>query len=107
MEKPMHILLVHIHVKPEFREAFVAATLENARNSIQEAGVVRFDVLNQADDPNRFTLYEVYKAEEDHAKHRETKHFQVWRDTVTDWMAETRVGLKYANLFPENSSWHK
>jgi len=103
----MHILLVHIHVKPEYRDAFIAATLENARNSIQEAGVVRFDVLTQADDPNHFTLYEVYKAAEDHAKHRETKHYQVWRDTVTDWMAETRVGLKYTNLFPEDSSWHK
>lgn len=103
----MHILLVQIHVKPEFREAFIAATLENAKNSILEPGVVRFDVLNQVEDPNRFTLYEVYRAAEDHAKHRETKHYQVWRDTVTDWMAETRIGIKYANLFPQDKSWHK
>lgn len=103
----MHILLVHIHVKPEFREAFIDATLENARNSIQEAGVIRFDLLTQVDDPDRFTLYEVYKTPDDHAKHRETKHYAVWRDTVTDWMAETRVGIKYVNLFPEDASWRK
>ena len=81
--------------------------LDIARNSIQEAGVIRFDLLTQVDDPDRFTLYEVYKTPDDHAKHRETKHYAVWRDTVTDWMAETRVGIKYVNLFPEDASWRK
>ena len=102
----MHILLVHLQVKPENIEEFKVATLENASNSRQEAGVVRFDVLQQADAPTRFTLIEVYKAPEDHAKHRETKHYLVWRDTVVDWMAEPRVGIKYSNLFPADSDWN-
>jgi len=102
----MHILLVHLQVKPENVEEFKLAMLENARNSIREAGVVRFDVLQQADAPARFVLIEIYKAPEDHAKHRETLHYQVWRDTVVDWMAEPRVGIKYSNLFPADSDWN-
>ena len=103
----MHIVLVHVHVKPEYLEAFKAATLENARNSLQEPGVVRFDFLQQAEDPTRFTLVEVYQTPEDQLRHRETHHYLTWRDTVPDMMAETRVGIKYANLFPEDSGWHK
>jgi autoinducer 2-degrading protein len=102
----MHILLVHLQVKPENIEEFKLATLENARNSIQEEGVVRFDVLQQADSPARFVLVEVYQAPEDHAKHRETRHYQVWRDAVVDWMVEPRVGIKYSNLFPADSDWN-
>ncbi len=64
----MHIVLVHIHIKPEFREAFIQATLENARNSIQEEGIARFDFLQQKEDPNRFTLVEVYYTESDQEK---------------------------------------
>jgi (4S)-4-hydroxy-5-phosphonooxypentane-2,3-dione isomerase len=107
LEKNMHIVLVHVHVKPEYIEEFKAATLNNARNSMQEAGVIRFDFLQQAEDPTRFTLIEVYKSPQDQLLHRETRHYQVWRDTVPDMMAEQRVGIKYANLFPEDPDWHK
>jgi (4S)-4-hydroxy-5-phosphonooxypentane-2,3-dione isomerase len=102
----MHIVLVHIHVKPEIVEEFKSATLENARHSIQEAGVVRFDVLQQSDSPAKFTLVEIYKTPDDQLKHRETQHYQIWRDTVTDWMAEPRVGIKYTNLFPDDEGWN-
>lgn len=103
----MHIVLVHIQVKTEHLETFKLATLENAQNSLNEAGVVRFDVLQQADAPERFVLVEVYKSPEDQLRHRETRHYQIWRDAVAGWMAEPRVGVKYANLFPDNSDWKK
>ena len=103
----MHILLVHIHVKSEFRAPFIQATLNNAKNSVLEPGVIRFDMLQQAEDPDRFTLVEVYKTPEDHSRHRETQHYLTWRDTVTDWMADQRIGIKYTNVFPDDSGWKK
>jgi autoinducer 2-degrading protein len=102
----MYILLVHIQVKPERIDDFKKAILENASNSVKEAGVVRFDVLQQNEDPTRFTLVEVYKNPEAHQLHRETSHYLTWRDTVTDWMAEPRIGLKYSNLFPDDTGWN-
>jgi len=103
----MHIVLVHVHVKPEMIQQFIEATSENARNSIQEAGVVRFDFLQQAEDPTRFTLVEVYKTPDDQLKHRETRHYNVWKDAATDMMAEPRVGVKYKNLLPPDEAWKK
>jgi len=101
----MHVVLVHVHVKPEFIEAFKEATLENARNSVREPGIVRFDVLQQVEDPSRFTLVEVYRTVEDQSKHRETQHYQIWRDKVAEMMAEPRQGVRYVNLFPEDNAW--
>ncbi len=101
----MHIVLVNIHVKPEAIDAFKAASLENAKNSIREPGIVRFDILQQAEDPTRFILVEVYRKPEDQAKHRDTPHYQFWKDLVADMMAEPRVGVKYSNLFPADSDW--
>ncbi len=103
----MHIVLVNIHVKADFIAKFKAATLENAKNSILEPGIVRFDFIQQAEDPTRFILVEVYRDAEDQLKHRDTRHYQTWRDTVTEWMAEPRVGVKYKNLFPEDKDWIK
>lgn len=103
----MHIMLVHVHVKPEAVESFKTATMDNVRNSIRESGVIRFDFLQQAEDPTRFTLFEVYRTPEDHLRHRETQHYLTWRDKVTDLMAEPRVAIKYANLFPQDTDWHK
>ena len=102
----MHVLLVHLRVKPEFVEAFKEAILDNAQNSIQEAGVVRFDVLQQADDETRFTLVEVYRSAADHASHRETAHYLRWRDAVADMMAEPRQGIRYMNVFPPDDQWN-
>ncbi len=98
----MLVVCVYVHVKPEFREQFIEATLENARNTVREPGALRFDVLQQADDPNRFILYEVYKDEAGAAAHKQTPHYARWRDTVADWMAEPRKGVKHASLFPES-----
>jgi autoinducer 2-degrading protein len=97
----MFIILVHVHVKSGCEEAFKAATLENARSSVTtEPGVARFDFLQQQDDAGRFTLVEVYRAAEDHAKHRESAHYARWRDAVADMMASPRTAVKYSNLFP-------
>jgi (4S)-4-hydroxy-5-phosphonooxypentane-2,3-dione isomerase len=101
----MLIIQVHVHVKSEAIEAFKKATIENARASLQEPGIARFDVLQQADDPARFVLVEVYRTAEDPAKHKETAHYQAWRDAVADWMAEPRHSVKWNNLFPEDAGW--
>src|SRR5438132_8361159 len=97
------MLIVHafVHVKPEAVDAFTTATLENARNSIREPGVVRFDVVQQEDDPTRFVLIEIYRTASDPAKHKETAHYAAWRDTVESLMAEPRRSVKYRALFPE------
>ena len=101
----MLIVHVFVHVKPESVEAFKAASLENARNSVQEPGVIRFDVVQQADDPNRFLLMEIYRTAEDPARHKETAHYAAWRDAVESMMAEPRRSVKYAALFPADAAW--
>ena len=87
-------------VRPEFIEAFKAATVENARQSVQEPGVVRFDVAQQLDDPSRFIFTEVYRTPDGQAAHRETAHYQKWRDSVAPMMAEPRTSVKLAPVFP-------
>jgi len=101
----MQIVLVHVHVKPEFIEAFKQASLANASNSVNEAGIARFDVIQQVEDPTRFILVEVYKTAEAPAAHKETQHYARWRDTVTEMMAEPRQGIKYTNIFPADENW--
>lgn len=101
----MLIVHVHVHVKPECVEAFKAATLENARQSVREPGIARFDVVQQADDLTRFVLVEVYRTPDAPAAHKETKHYQIWRDAVAQMMAEPRTSVKFANVFPEDAGW--
>ncbi len=101
----MQIVLVHVHVKPEFVDAFKQATIENASNSVKEAGIARFDVIQQTDDPTKFILVEVYKTAEAPAAHKETAHYTHWRDTVAEMMAEPRHGIKYTNIFPADENW--
>lgn len=101
----MIIVQVMVRVKPGQEAAFQAATLENARQSVQEAGVARFDVLRQTDDPTRFVLVEVYRTAEAPASHKHTAHYLAWRDTVAEMMAEPRVGIRYDNVFPDDQGW--
>jgi autoinducer 2-degrading protein len=95
------MITVHVivHVKPDQVERFRAATVENARRSIQEPGIARFDVLQQADDPARFLLIEVYRTEADSGRHKETEHYKKWRDAVADMMAEPRKSIRYETVF--------
>lgn len=101
----LFIVHVSVYVKPDRIEAFRAATVENARNSVEEPGVVRFDVLQQGDDPARFLLVEVYRTQAAAAAHKETAHYLRWRDTVADMMAEPRTSVKFTNVFPSDEGW--
>ncbi len=101
----MLVVHVHVRVKPEAVERFREATLANARSSVLEPGVARFDVCQQSDDPTCFVLVEVYRTPDDAARHKETSHYQVWRDTVADLMAEPRRSVKYASVFPDEPGW--
>lgn len=101
----MYIVHVHVHVKPDQIEAFKAATLENARNSLKEPGIARFDMIQQADDPTRFVLVEVYRTADDPARHKETVHYNRWRETIEPILAEPRTRTVYANVFPDEEDW--
>jgi quinol monooxygenase YgiN len=101
------MLVVHVHVRvhPGREAAFAAATRENARQSVREPGVVRFDVVQQTDDPTRFVLVEVYRSADDPARHKETAHYAAWRDAVEPMMAEPRRSVRYAEVFPDAADW--
>ena len=101
----MLIVHVHVRVKPESIEAFRRASVENARQSVKEAGIARFDILQDSREPERFLFVEVYRNSEAPAQHRETAHYQTWRDAVADMMAEPRKREEYANVFPGDEAW--
>ncbi|MDZ4150990.1 antibiotic biosynthesis monooxygenase, partial [Methylicorpusculum sp.] len=96
----MHVTLVHVQVKPDHVDEFIAATRLNHEASIVEAGNLRFDVLQSPENPGQFILYEAYVSAEDAASHKQTAHYLIWRDQVADWMAEPRQGIRYNGLFP-------
>lgn len=101
----MYIVHVFIEVKPDFIEAFKAASLTNARASVKEPGIARFDVLQAAEQPEQFTLVEVYRTKDDPARHRETDHYQTWKEMVSDMMAAPRSKKIYDNLYPDDEGW--
>src|SRR5262249_11897555 len=98
----MLVVHVQVRVKPDQVEAFKQATLVNARESLKEPGIARFDVVQQQDDATRFVLVEAYRTPEAPAAHKETRHYQVWRDTVAPMMAEPRSSVKFSNVYPED-----
>ena len=98
--------IVTIHVKPEFADKFIAATVENHRGTRTEPGNLRFDLVRSVDDPPVFLLYEVYESEEAVAAHRDTAHYHAWRETVADWMARPREGVKHEVVCPtDRTAW--
>ncbi|MCU0520369.1 MAG: antibiotic biosynthesis monooxygenase [Anaerolineae bacterium] len=101
----MLVVHVFVHVKPDDVEAFKEATLENARHSVHEPGIARFDVIQQLDDPLRFVLVEVYRTPDAAARHKETSHYSIWREAVANMMAEPRSSTKYDNVFPDEDGW--
>jgi autoinducer 2-degrading protein len=96
----MHVTLVHVHVKAEHIDGFIAATRLNHEQSVREPGNRRFDVLQDAADPARFVLYEAYATAEAAAAHKRTAHYEAWRDAVARMMAEPRKGVGYIGLCP-------
>lgn len=101
----MLILIVNIHVKADRIEAFREAIVENGHHSRQEPGIARFDVLQQADDPSRFVLYEVYRDQAATVAHKETAHYHAWLKKVDDMFAEPRTRALYTNVYPEDHAW--
>jgi quinol monooxygenase YgiN len=101
----MFVVIVQAHVKPEFVQDFIAASMDNASNSIREPGVARFDFYQQADEPTRFNLIEIYRSEDAPAKHRDTAHYIRWRDTVESMLVEARTKITYNILYPPLSEW--
>ena len=101
----MLIVHVHVRVRPEFVEQFKEATIENARNSVKEPGVARFDVVQQQDDPTRFVLVEVYRTSDAPARHRETAHYLAWKDRVENMLPEPRTRVIYSAVFPYDQAW--
>ena len=101
----MYVVCVTVFVKPENVNDFIQATKDNAGNTHNEPGNVRFDVLQAVDEPSRFFLYEVYRAEEDFKAHQQTEHYLRWRETVADMMAQPRQGVKHYSVFPSDGDW--
>ena len=101
----MLIVHVHVHVKPEFVPSFLQATIENARSSVLEPGIARFEVVAQQDDATRVVLIEVYRTPEAVAAHRATAHYAKWRDAVEPMMAEPRQRVLYNAVFPDTGGW--
>lgn len=104
-DQAMLIVHVHVSVLSEWVEQFKEATSENARRSLDEPGVARFDVVQRLDDPTRFVLVEAYRSAEGATAHKDTEHYRVWRDTVAPMMAEPRSSVKYATVFPQAEGW--
>ena len=100
----MIVTCVHVHVKPEAVDDFIAASVLNHTGSVREPGNLRFDFVQQADDPCRFMLYEAFESEEAVAAHKTTEHYLKWRDAVKDMMAEQRYGVKYNIIEPKDKS---
>lgn len=102
----MIVTCVYVHVKPDAVEQFIEATTANHLGSVREPGNLRFDLLQQSDDPSRFMVYEAYESEEAAAAHKNTAHYLRWRDAVQDMMAEPRQGVRYNILQPaDRSEW--
>lgn len=98
----MIVTTVIVYVKPENIDDFIEATRKNHEASVKEPGNLRFDILQYIDDPTKFLIYEAYESEEASAAHKKTAHYQEWRDTVADWMAKPREGIKYKVIFPKD-----
>ena len=105
MPNSLLVVHVHVHVKPEAVDAFREATLANARESVKEPGIARFDVIQDSEDATRFVLVEVYRTPQAPAAHKETAHYQKWRDTVEPMLVEPRSGRKHLNCFPDDAGW--
>jgi len=101
----MLVVHVHVRVKPDCIEAFKKATIANARQSLMEPGIARFDVVQQNDDPARFILVEAYRSVEATAAHKATAHYAAWRDQMESLMAEPRSSVKFTNVFPGEDGW--
>jgi len=103
----MIVTIISIWVKEPFIERFIEATKDNHRHSVSEPGNLRFDVLRHQKEPNRFTLYEAYRTEQDVLDHKNTEHYRRWKTTVEEWMEKPREGVPHTVIAPEDPSLWK
>ena len=96
----MLVVHVDVQVRPERVAEFLEATVANARASVQEPGVARFDVIQDRADPAHVVLVEVYRDDDAPAAHKATAHYATWRDTVEDMMARPRASTRFSAIFP-------
>lgn len=101
----MFVVIVQAHVKPEYLDDFITATVNNASNSLHEPGVARFDFYQQAEDPTHFSLIEVYRSDDAPLRHRETTHYILWKDAVESMLVEPRTKITYNIIFPPEAEW--
>ena len=101
----MNIVVVSIHLRADRVDEFRTITLENAQNSLKEPGVRRFDFIQRVDDRTRFLLIEVYRSEAAIAQHKQTPHYNRWREAVEPLLAEPRTRVVYGNIFPDDTGW--
>jgi autoinducer 2-degrading protein len=100
----MIVTCVYVHVKPDHVDSFIVATVENHHESVREPANLRFDLIQQSDDPSRFMIYEAYESEAAAADHKLTAHYIKWRDTVAEYMVEPRHGVRYNIIEPNDRS---
>ncbi len=104
----MYVIVAPIKIKPEHKEAFIESMLDDAVGSVSnEPGCLRFNVIQDRENPNKIYLFEVYKDKAAFDAHLQTPHFIKWRDTVKDWFAEPVKGARGTNIFPTDADWHK
>jgi (4S)-4-hydroxy-5-phosphonooxypentane-2,3-dione isomerase len=101
----MYVVCVQVHVKPEFVDDFIKASRANHEGTRTEPGNLRWDLSQSEEDPTRFFIYEVYRTKEDFPRHQQTPHYLKWKETVADWMAEPRVGTRFASIYPDVEGW--
>ncbi len=102
----MIVTCVHVEVKPEFIDDFVQECIKNHNESVKEPGNLRFDILQDAEYPAKFLLYEAYQSEKDSAAHKETSHYLAWKKAVEHLMARPRIGKKHKIICPtEIEKW--
>ncbi|MBM3699474.1 MAG: antibiotic biosynthesis monooxygenase [Actinobacteria bacterium] len=101
----MIIVTVSVSVKPEMVQDFIGATKENAKSSTNEPGIIRFDFIRQADSSYDFLLVEAYKNEDAISRHKQTAHYNKWKNTVENMMSVPRKSIKYTNVFPDDANW--
>lgn len=103
----MLVVIVHVHVKAEYIDAFSKASIENASNSLKEEGLSFFDVIQENEDPSKFVLLEVYRDDTAAKAHKDTAHYKKWKTAVEEMMAEPRFSVKYHDVYPPVEFWQK
>ena len=104
----MRAIFVTVRMKPEYRDRILKGALEDGRGSREdEPGCLRFDVIQDDNDPNTIYFYEVYKDEAAFQEHTKQPHMIKWRDTTKDWTAKPTEAVRAHSVFPRDDAWKR